>query len=70
MNTKITRQQFTAFCNKTWDILGLEVLANEYIEYILLLLFLKRISDVFEEENEFIVQNQIKSGKSVVDGIT
>lgn len=69
MNTKITRQQFTAFCNKTWDILGLEVLANEYIEYILLLLFLKRISDVFEEENEFIVQNQIKSGKSVVDAM-
>ena len=69
MNTKITPQKFVAFLHKTADIVGPASDPIDVIKCTMWLLFLKRISDVFEEKYEFFVQRQIESGKSKVDAV-
>ena len=68
MNTKLTPQEFLAFLQKMGDILG-PALNIHVIRCTMGLLFLKRISDVFEEKHEHIVQCLIESGQSKVDAV-
>ena len=41
--------------------------ASEYKDFIFALLFLKRLSDQFDEERERVISHYLKSGKSQTD---
>lgn len=58
MNKKITLGGLEAFLMRVADQLRKSMEANEYKEYIFGLLFLKRMSDVFEENNR--IKRRIK----------
>ena len=57
--TKITLGQLEKFLYKPADKLRSLMHASEYKEYIFRLLFLKRLSDVFEEEREQFIETCI-----------
>lgn len=64
MTTKLTRDQLN---NKLWaaaDILRGSIDSSDYKNYIFGFLFLKRLSDRFEEEAEQIEQRELKAGSS------